>query len=102
VQDWIRVIQSISRDHPQIRLHTSMMVGFPSESGQDLRESINLVNTALFDKIFVYSYNERPGLPSLRIKGRVSENTKRDRERRMRYSAMLNTYQKRISRNLHI
>jgi threonylcarbamoyladenosine tRNA methylthiotransferase MtaB len=102
VHDWIRVVKSISRDYPQIRLHTSMMVGFPSESEQDFRESINLVNNALFDKIFVYSYNERPGLPSLRIKGRVPENTKRNRERRMRYAAMLNMYQKRISRNLHI
>jgi tRNA A37 methylthiotransferase MiaB len=102
VNDWIRVIRNISRDHSQIRLHTSMMVGFPSESEQDFRESINLVNNALFDKIDVYIYNERPRLPSLRIKGRVSENTKRNRERRMRYAVILNTYQKRISRNLHI
>jgi threonylcarbamoyladenosine tRNA methylthiotransferase MtaB len=102
VYDWIRVIKSISRDHPQIRLTTSMMVGFPSESEQDFRESINLVNTVLFDKIFVYSYNERPGLPSLRIKGRVPENTKRKRERRMIHIANLNVRKKRISRNLHI
>lgn len=102
VDEWIRVIKSISRDHPQIRLHTSMMVGFPSESEQDFRASINLVNNVLFDKIFVYRYDERPGLPSLRIKGCVPENTKRNRERRMRYSAMFNMYEKRISRNLHI
>ena len=102
IYDWIRVIKSISRDHPQIRLTTSMMVGFPSESEQDFRESLNLVNTVLFDKIYVYSYNERPGLPSLRIKGSVPENTKRKRERRMIYYAMLNVQKKRISRNLHI
>jgi threonylcarbamoyladenosine tRNA methylthiotransferase MtaB len=100
--DWIRVIKSISRDHPQIRLHTSMMVGFPSESEQDFRESINLVNTVLFDNIAVYIYNERPGLPSLRIKGRVPENTKRKREQRMIHIANLNVRKKRISRSLHI
>jgi threonylcarbamoyladenosine tRNA methylthiotransferase MtaB len=102
VYDWIRVIKRISRDHPQIRLHTSMIVGFPSENEKDFRESLNLVNTVLFDKIFIYSYNERPGLPSLRIKGRVPENTKRKRERRMNHYATLNMYKKRISRNLHI
>jgi threonylcarbamoyladenosine tRNA methylthiotransferase MtaB len=100
--DWIRVIKSISKDHPQIRLTTSMIVGFPSESEQDFRDSLNLVNTILFDKIYVYSYNERPGLPSLRIKGRVPENTKRKRERRLTFYAMLNVQKKRISRNLHI
>jgi len=102
IYDWIRVIKSISRDHPQIRLTTSMMVGFPSESEQDFRESLNLVNTLLFDKIYVYSYNERPGLPSVRIKGRVPENTIRKRERRMYLYAILNVQKKRISRNLHI
>jgi MiaB/RimO family radical SAM methylthiotransferase len=102
VCEWIRVINRISRDHPQIRLHTSMMVGFPGESEQDFRASINLVKNVLFDKIFVYKYDERPGLPSLRIKGRVPENTKRNRERRMKFEAILNAYRKRISRNLHI
>ena len=102
VDEWIRVIKSISRDHPQIRLQTSIMVGFPTESEQNFRESINLVNNALFDEIFIYEYNERPGLPSLRIKGRISEKTKRKRERRMNFYATLNMYKKRISRNLHI
>jgi threonylcarbamoyladenosine tRNA methylthiotransferase MtaB len=100
IYDWIRVIEGISRDHPQIRLTTSMMVGFPSESEQDFKESINLVNSVLFDKIYVYSYNERPNLPSLRIKGCVPEETKRKRERTMNYYATINMYRKRISRNL--
>jgi threonylcarbamoyladenosine tRNA methylthiotransferase MtaB len=102
IYDWIRVIKSISRDHPHIRLTTSMMVGFPSESEQDFRKSLDLVNTLLFDKIYVYSYNERPGLPSRRIKGQVPENIKGKRKRRMLYYAMLNVLKKRISRDLHI
>ena len=100
VYDWTRVIKTISRDYPQIRLQTSMIVGFPSESEQDFRQSINLVNNVLFDKIFVYTFNERPGLPALRIKGRVPEKTKRKRERTMNYYATINMYRKRISRNL--
>lgn len=102
VQDWIRTIQSISRDHPQIRLNTTMMVGFPGESEQDFRESINLVNNVLFDEISVYKYNERPCLPSLKIRGRIPEKTKRKRERTMWYYAKLNNIRKRINRNLHI
>jgi MiaB/RimO family radical SAM methylthiotransferase len=96
--EWIEVIKNISANYPKIRLLTSMIVGFPSESDTDFRASMNLINEVLFDEIFVYSYSERPGLPSLKIRGRIPEKIKRERMRRMKLTAKLNTYQKRISR----
>jgi threonylcarbamoyladenosine tRNA methylthiotransferase CDKAL1 len=98
-RDWIKVVKDISVNYPNVRLHTSIIVGFPSESEHDFAKSINLLKEVLFDKIFVYSYSERPGLPSLKIGGCIPESTKRGRRRKMKLAAKLNTYKKRIIRN---
>jgi tRNA A37 methylthiotransferase MiaB len=98
VIDWVKTVKSISRNHPEIRLFTSIIVGFPSEEEADFNKSLNLINNTLFDRVDVYMYDERPGLPSLRLKGRVSEETKRKRYNKMRSYAALNNLRKRISR----
>ena len=70
---WINIIKKIEKKYPKIILTTSIMVGFPSETDQDFKRSVNLLNNILFDRVTVYKYDERPNLPSLRIKGRIPE-----------------------------
>jgi tRNA A37 methylthiotransferase MiaB len=40
---------------------------------------VKLLDEILFDRIEVYKYQERPGLPSLELLGRVSEVEKKRR-----------------------
>ena len=79
VNKWISVIKDIQKNHPKIKLETSIMVGFPSETNQDFMESVNLLDNVAFDRIDVYKYNERPNLPSLKIPNPVPEPTKNRR-----------------------
>ena len=82
---WIEIIRHIEKNHPDIFLETSIMVGFPSETEQDFERSANLLNHLHFDRIVLYRYNERPNIPSLRIKNPISEKIKN-----IRYYRMLN------------
>jgi len=85
LEKWVEIIRHIEQKYPEIILETSIMVGFPSETNQDFERSVNLLNYLRFDRINLYKYNERPNLPSLRIKGRVPEETQN-----RRYYDMLN------------
>jgi tRNA A37 methylthiotransferase MiaB len=80
---WVEVIRDIKKNHPEILLETTIMVGFPSETDQDFEKSVNLLSSLPFDSIGLYEYNERPNLPSLRIKNRIPEEIKNTRYYRM-------------------
>ena len=96
--EWMTVMKDIDKNYAKIRTRTSIMVGFPGETDEDFQESVNLVNTTLFDRIDVYAYAERPNLPSLGLKGRIPEAIKRQRYDRMRFLAAVNNFRKRVKR----
>ncbi len=45
-------------------LSTDIIVGFPSETEADFRETERLVSEIGFDDAFIYRYSERPGTPA--------------------------------------
>jgi tRNA A37 methylthiotransferase MiaB len=52
----------------------------------------------LLDRIDVYKYDERPNTPSLRLKGRLSEEIKQRRYEKMRILATVDNVKRRIKR----
>lgn len=98
LREWTNIMENIDRSHHDVRLRTSVMVGFPGETEEDFRETANLVGNLLFDRIDVYAYDERPNIPSLRLKGRVPESVKRERYNKMRRLAAINNIRKRAKR----
>lgn len=99
VQKWINIMKDIDKKYSHIHLSTSIMVGFPSETELDFSQSVNLFDNTLFDIIDVYEYEERPNLPSLRLKGRIPENIKKKRYNDMKYYATLSRLKKRLHRD---
>ena len=95
---WLRVMKDISNKYPNIRLRTSIMVGFPGETNEDFKKTLNMLQRMLFDRIDVYKYQERPNLPSLKLKGRVPESVKQVRYNKVRIYAIVNNLKKRIKR----
>jgi tRNA A37 methylthiotransferase MiaB len=95
---WLGIIKSINDSYPNIRTYTSIMVGFPGETNEDFRETLNMLQRVLFDRIDVYYYQERPNLPSLKLKGRVPEDIKKSRYNSARIHAIINNAKKRMKR----
>jgi len=104
LDDWKKIIQDIDKNYPNIRVNTSIMLGFPGETEEDFKKTINLLINLLFDRIDVYTYCERPNLPSLKLKDRVPEAIKMRRTKKAQNLARVNTLRKRIKRNriLHL
>ena len=80
---WVETIRHIENNYPWVSLETSIMVGFPSETEKDFEKSVRLLSYLHFGRVVMYKYNERPNLPSLKIKNRVSEEIKEARYFRM-------------------
>ena len=81
LNDWKKIIKEIAKKNPKIRLATSIMVGFPTETDEDFKKTIELLNALRFERIDAYAYNERPNLASSRLDGQILELTKLERLR---------------------
>ena len=49
---------------PGATLSTDLIVGFPGESDEEYRQTLDLVRQVRFDSAFMYMYSPRPGTPA--------------------------------------
>jgi tRNA A37 methylthiotransferase MiaB len=98
LDDWKKTMEDLDRNYLNIRIATSIMTRFPGETQDDFEKTMNLFSNLLFDRIDMFTYNERPNLPSLRLKGRVPVATRIRRRRKAETLAIVNTLMERIKR----
>lgn len=75
--DRVNAIRSII---PDCSLSTDMITGFCTETEEDHKESLSLMEWACFDFSYMFKYSERPGTKAARkLKDDVSESVKSER-----------------------
>lgn len=75
----IRKLKSIRN----INLAADIIVGFPDETEEDFRETLNFVKKAKFLKIHVFKYSARPGTAAAAMSEQLEEMTKKTRSRKL-------------------
>jgi len=58
---------------PQIAITSDIIVGFPGESRDDFKQTLELVRAVEFDGLFAFQYSDRPRAPSVRLPDKLSE-----------------------------
>ncbi len=66
VERYLELISEIRTKIPGIVLSTDVIVGFPSETEEKFRETLDLLSTLRFDKVHVAAYSPRPGTAAAR------------------------------------
>ncbi|PYP99464.1 MAG: hypothetical protein DMF82_24775 [Acidobacteria bacterium] len=64
---------------PDLALSSDVIVGYPGETERDLQMTVDLVDAAGFDGLFVFAYSPRPGTTAFRMEDDVPEDEKRRR-----------------------
>ncbi len=73
-------IEAIRRIIPECSLSTDMITGFCTETDEDHKESLTLMELAGFDFAYMFKYSERPGTKAARkYKDDIPENIKSER-----------------------
>ena len=75
----IRLIETARAILPKSALRTTMMVGFPGETEEDLAEMADFLTTYQFDHLGVFAYANEDGCRAAGLPGQVEENTKEER-----------------------
>jgi threonylcarbamoyladenosine tRNA methylthiotransferase MtaB len=86
-EEYLRAIRNIRENIADIAITTDLMVGFPGETEEHFRQSLQLAREAGFAKIHVFNFSARPGTPAARMAGQISSES---RSRRSREALELN------------
>lgn len=71
-----QLVQRIRNSIPGVSLTTDILIGFPGESEEDFRLTLDLVRDVEFDEAFTYRYNPREGTRAFALADDVSEERK--------------------------
>ena len=58
---FIQKVDMIKSIVPDVSLTTDIIVGFPGETDEDFADTMDIVNYAEFDSIYMFQYSPRPG-----------------------------------------
>ncbi len=75
-EQYLETIAMIRAARRPISLTTDIIVGFPSETEQDLAETISLLDAAQYDGVYAFQYSPRPNTAAQHMPDAVPEQEK--------------------------
>ena len=81
--EFARLIRRTEEAIPGLALSTDIIVGFPGETEELFRESLDFVERMNFSRMHVFPYSRRKGTPAAEMEGQVPEPVKKERVHRM-------------------
>lgn len=82
-ESYLKLIDTIKNEIPDVSLTTDIIVGFPEETEDDFKETLNMVESVRYDSAFTFIYSPRKGTPAERYKDQVPEEVKHERFNRL-------------------
>ncbi len=76
-------LHKVKHAFPSVKITTDIILGFPGETENDFKQTLDFTQQTMFDFVYVYRYSENPYLHSPETaKGRIPEEVKTDRVKR--------------------
>jgi tRNA-2-methylthio-N6-dimethylallyladenosine synthase len=76
---YLSLVGEIRAAMPEISLSTDILIGFPGETEEDVKETLSLMEEVQFLYAYMYHYNPREGTAAYNVPDRIPEEVKRER-----------------------
>ena len=74
--EYLEKIDRIKKSKRQLALTSDIIVGFPGETEEDFRQTLELVQHCRFDSLYLFKYSKRNGTPAASFSDNVPESEK--------------------------
>ena len=81
--DYQQAVSTIRHVLPEAAVTTDVIVGFPGETDEEFRETLDFCRQMRFARIHVFPYSPRPGTAAATMPRQVSEKIKKQRSQQM-------------------
>ena len=80
---FLGIIERVRAAIPDAAITTDIIVGFPGETEDDFRATLDVVRAARFSSAYTFQYSKRPGTPAATLDDQVSPEVVKDRYLRL-------------------
>ncbi|MEK6591068.1 MAG: tRNA (N6-isopentenyl adenosine(37)-C2)-methylthiotransferase MiaB [Nitrospinota bacterium] len=78
-QDYLKTIDKVKKNIPEIALSTDIIVGFPGETAEDFEGTKDVIKSVQYDGIYLFKYSLRTETPAAKFPDQVSDEVKQAR-----------------------
>ena len=83
VEDFLEACGAIRKRYPDAMISTDAIVGFPTETEDEFRETMDVVERVQPEMVNVSRYGKRPGTVAAKMPGQLTEEAKKARSREL-------------------
>jgi tRNA-2-methylthio-N6-dimethylallyladenosine synthase len=76
---YIEKIERLRKISPDLAITSDIIVGFPGETDEDFKATLDLVKEVEFDGLFTFGYSDRKNAPAAKFSDKVPDDKKNDR-----------------------
>ena len=81
-EHYLELVKKIKEKIPDVSLTTDIMMGFPTETEEDVELTLDLMNQVRFETACMYYYNPREGTPAAKME-QIPEKIRKERLQRV-------------------
>lgn len=82
-EGYLNLVKKLQEKVPNVGLTTDIIVGFPGETEEDFKDTLDIVEKARYDSAFTFLYSIREGTPAAKMEDQVDEKVKQERFNRL-------------------
>ena len=82
-EHYLDLVRDLRENVPGVEITTDIIVGFPTETEEDLEDTLSLVREVGFSAAYSFAYSVREGTVAARMDGQIPEEVKKERLARL-------------------
>ena len=83
-EQYLKLVDDIKEKIPNAVFTTDIIVGFPGETEEDFKDTLDVVEKVKYEQVFMFIYSRRVGTRADRMENQVDENIKHERFDRLK------------------
>ena len=82
-EHYFELVEDLRKNVKGIEITTDIIVGFPTETEEDLEDTLDLVREVGYSAAYSFAYSVRPGTKAAEMEGQIPEEVKKQRLARL-------------------
>jgi len=89
-EEYLEIVRKLREKIPNVSITTDIIVGFPGETEEDFKMTLDIVNKVKYDLAYTFIFSPREGTPAAKMEDNTSMEEKK--ERLARLNELINKY----------
>jgi len=82
-EEYLELVEKIKAVTPNFSITTDIIVGFPGETEEGFRDTLDIVEKVRFDAAYTFAYSPRTGTPAATMECQIEDEVKKERLHRL-------------------